>query len=408
MRNFLLVVCVAMIAQMTQSAQASQLKSNIYGFVEGYFEQVDKAPERSGGDGITEGKISDEDQPHEFDTPNISIMIKSTKGSKFSSFLNINATDTLTTRNAWVEMKLKGDMAKFRIGKLYRPFGLYNERLDAVPTYIGVEPPELFDGDHLLVTRTTNMMFHGEFDISGNVLRYALTTGNDERAGGEIPIGGDIRYTMYTDDTEWTIGSSFYFSNTAVPTKAVGEGSPDGGVANWMSEDNYKVMSLYTEYIKNSFTFQAGYFNANHDAKRDGEKLRSDEFENGALNQQQINRLCNGNMTTCADSEVNYDIETWYIRTGYSFETGIGEVTPYFQWDVYHNPESVYDKKNGGDKEAGLADDGKFTKSTLGVVFRPERELAIKVDASNHSQKIDGDMEDYAEIRSSFSYIWSL
>jgi hypothetical protein len=403
MKNFLLVICVAMIAQV---ASASQLKSSIYGFVEGYFEQVDKAPVRSGSTSTTEGSVSDEDQPHEFDTPNISIMVKSTKGSKFSSFLNINATDTLTTRNAWVEMKLKGEMAKFRIGKLYRPFGLYNERLDAVPTYIGVEPPELFDGDHLLVTRTTNMMFHGEFDVAGNVLRYALTTGNDERKGGEIPVGGDVRYTMYTDNSEWTIGSSFYFSNTAVPSKDVGEGSPDGGVANWMSEDKYKVVSLYTEFIKDSFTFQAGYFNANHDAKRDGSKLRN--METSALNQQQIQRLCNGDMSTCADSEVNYDIETWYIRTGYGFETSIGEVTPYVQWDVYHNPESVYDKANGGDKEAGLADDGKFIKQTLGVVFRPERELAIKVDASNHSQKVDGDNEDYSEVRASFSYIWSL
>jgi hypothetical protein len=403
MRKILLVICVAMIAQ---TASAAQLKSNIYGFVEGYFEQVDKAPVRSGSTATTEGKVSDEDQPHEFDTPNISIMVKSSKGSKFSSFLNINATDALETRNAWVEMKLKGEKAKFRIGKLYRPFGLYNERLDAVPTYIGVEPPELFDGDHLLVTRTTNMMFHGEFDVSGNVLRYALTTGNDERKGGEIPLGGDVRYTMYTDNSEWTIGSSFYFSNTAVPTKAVGDGSPDGGVANWMSEDEYKVLSLYTEFIKDSFTFQAGYFNANHDAKRSGTKLQN--MDTDALNQQQIKRLCKGDMSTCADSEVNYDIETWYIRTGYSFETSIGEVTPYVQWDVYHNPESVFNKDNGGDKEAGLADDGKFTKQTLGAVFRPERELAIKVDASNHSQKVDGDIEDYSEVRASFSYLWSI
>jgi len=85
-----------------------------------------------------------------------------------------------------------------------------------------------------------------------------------------------------------------------------------------------------------------------------------------------------------------------------------GEITPYLQWDYYKNPEMIADKGLGGDNEAGLSDDGSFVKQTLGVVIRPDRQLAIKFDASSHVQEMDGEMENYAEIRSSFSYIWSL
>ena len=65
------------------------------------------------------------------------------------------------------------------------------------------------------------MMLHGEKDLNGNTLRYALTTGNEERKSGEVPIGGDIRYTHIGEDSELIIGSSFYFSNTAAPSKKV-------------------------------------------------------------------------------------------------------------------------------------------------------------------------------------------
>jgi hypothetical protein len=389
------------------SVQASDIKSQVYGYVEGYVEQVEESPSRSGGTATSEGTLGKAANPHEFDTPNISIMVKSSKGNKYSSYLNIDASgDSLQTKNAWVDVKVKGDLFKFRIGKMYRPFGIYNERLDAVPTYIGIEPPELFDGDHLLLTRTTNMMLHGEKDLDGNTLRYSLTTGNEERSAGEVPVGGDVRYTYIGETSEIMIGTSFYFSNKAVPTQEVGGGSPNGGVANWMSEDEYKVLGLYLEYTRNAFKFQTAYYEANHDAKRSGTKLQG--MDTAALNDEQIQRLCSGNMSTCADSEVNYSVKTWYVRTGYSFETSIGEVTPYVQYDYYENPESVADKSNGGDNEAGIADDGAFVKQTLGVVIRPDSQFAIKVDASSHIQEIDDSTETYSEIRSSFSYIWSL
>ena len=73
--------------------------------------------------------------------------------------------EPLSVRNAWVEVPIYRDRVLLRVGKTYRRFGLYNEILDAVPTFIGIEPPELFDKDHLIVTRTTNVMLHGTLNL---------------------------------------------------------------------------------------------------------------------------------------------------------------------------------------------------------------------------------------------------
>ncbi len=398
----------AAICTLSSGVMAAKSNTSIYGYVEGYVEKVEKTPTRSGGNGTTEGQVTRVENAHEFQTPNVKFMVKNTTG-KYSSFLNIDASeDSVTMSNAWVESKLKGDYLKARIGKMYRKFGLYNERLDAVPTYIGIEAPELFDGDHLLLTRTTNFMFHGEKDLGEGTLYYSLSTGNDERAGSEIPLGGDVRYTLYGDDFEWTLGTSFYLSHKAAPSKGDEEGSPDGGVLNWMAEDKYEVLGFYTELKRKALTFQFAYYQADHDAIRDAAKVQ--KIQTTGLNDRQLARFCDGAaIATCTtNTSVNYKVKTWYVRTGYSIMTKSGEWTPYIQWDYYENPETIAYKKDGGDKEAGLADDGKFTKQTIGVVYKPNDSLALKLDASNHEQDIDGETVNYAEVRGSFSYVWQL
>lgn len=385
------------------SVQA-KMNTNFYGYIEGYLEQVEPQQQWEGGTASSQGEVKKKDNPHEFQTPNVTAMVKSTKG-KFSSFLNLSAASgEVETRNAWVEMR-KSDKLKFRIGKLYRPFGLYNERLDAVPTYIGIEAPELYDSDHLLLTRTTNFMMHGDFYVNGNTLRYAITTGNDERLGGEVPIGADLRYTKITDaGNTFLVGASFYTSGGA----AVRTDSNVGGVASWMERDEYTVSGLYTEYLTPKHTFQAAYYQSSHSAVRNLSTING--WDPSSLNDGQRERICGGaNWGSCTEADVDYDIVTWYVRYGYTFESNDwGMITPYVQWDYYKNPEMIANKDLGGDNEAGLADDGAFNKQTLGIFFRPENELAIKVDASNHQQEMDGKTVNYAEIRSSFSYIWAL
>lgn len=406
--NRSLMIGLAVFATAASTLSAAELKSNIYGYLEGYVEKVESSPARENGTSTAEGNAYRKKNPYEFNTPHINVMMKSVYKEKYSGYLNLTGEDGagVSVQNAWVETKIKDDLLKFRLGKMYRPFGLYNEQLDAVPTYMGIEPPELFDGDHLLLTRTTNMMIHGEKGFGSNILRYAVTTGNDEHFENAVPFGGDLRFAHYASNFDITVGSSFYVSNKAAPSKSVGSGSPDGGVLNWMESDSYNVLGFYTEFNMKGLKLQGAYYNADHDAKRKGSKLQS--LNTAQLTNQQISRLCGGNCATATDSFVSYDVKTWYVRAGYSFMTEMGELLPYLQWDYYSNPETVAQKSNGGDNEAGVADDGKFTKQTIGMVYRPYPVVAFKLDASNHSQKVEGKDVNYGELRFSYSYIWTL
>ncbi|MDD9940239.1 MAG: hypothetical protein OXU20_04155, partial [Myxococcales bacterium] len=69
---------------------------------------------------------------------------------------------------------------------------------------------------------------------------------------------------------------------------------------------------------------------------------------------------------------------------------------------------TIAKKDLGGDGEAGISDDGKFQKYTLGTVFRPVPQVALKLDGSAHVQDFNGKSEFYPEIRISFSYLWGL
>lgn len=402
-------VVAAICLTSVSSVWAEGIKSQVYGYIEGRLEKNEKTPSRSGGTASTPGTVARETSPHEFDTPNITLMVKSNYNDTFSSFLNLASPggEGVDTRNAWIEQKLAGDQLKFRLGKTYRPFGLYNELLDAVPTYMGIEPPELFDNDHLIVTRTTNLMIHGEQGFGTDILRYAVTTGNDERESDQIPLGGDLRYTKYGENYDWTFGSSFYLSNGKAKPFDL-DSKDDGGVQKWMESDKYDVLGFYSEFNTSKWKLQGAYYASNHDGVRSGDFLQANFGDDSSLNQRQLDRLCNGDCSSAGNSDAKYNVETWYLRAGYNIQTTVGQFVPYVQWDYYSNPETIANKDLGGDNEAGLSDDGKFNKQTLGLVYRPIPNAAIKLDTSNHNQKIDGKTTNYTEARFSYSYIWTL
>lgn len=384
----------------------SKSSVSLYGFIDAYAEKVAKTPAGVGGDGETDF----ESNPHEFDVPNLNFMVQASHGDKFRAFLNLAApgAEDLGVRTAWVEATVYRQYLQVRAGKLYRPFGLYNEMLDAVPTYMGIEPPELFDKDHLLLTRTTNFMLKGQYNSGSNTISYALTTGNDEREGGELPIGADINIDL---DSRIKVGSSFYSSNgNAVSSKSVGEGSPTGGVLPWMAKDSFKVYGAYAQLSLERLKIQTEFWIADHDATRDEDQVRA--LEGAGLNERQLARFgLDGDPTTmdAVNTDVDYKVATFYVRTGYTFPvSGWGSFTPYVQYDYYKNPETVQSKSVGGDNEAGLSDDGLFHKSTIGSVWRPIDQAAIKLDASTHTQTYNGETLTYPEVRISFSYLWDM
>ncbi len=393
-----------------ESATHRKFHTRVYGYIEAYWEKVANTPEGVASDGTTVFGAN----PYEFDVRNINVMIQTRSHDRFRGFLNVAAPggNDVSVRNAWVEVALLGDALALRAGKMYRPFGLYNEILDAIPTYIGIEPPELLDGDHLMLTRTTNLMLRGRWLKDTHSITYSLTTGNDERKGNSFPLGADLRYRHHSTsgNLTLTIGGSAYSSlGDAVPSRAVGEGSPDGGVATWMESDEFYVFGGYLELTLGNLHLQGAYWRSHHDAKRNPQEVI--KLLNANLNPRQLQRFGIGGSNPTVDDvirDVQYTVQTAYGRLGYTLNTEWGAIVPYMQYDFYRNPETIQSKDFGGDNEAGLSDNGQFHKATTGLVYRPISAFAAKIDGSIHIQDFNGTLEVYPEIRMSLSYHWQL
>jgi hypothetical protein len=338
-------------------------------------------------------------------------MLQNRISDEFKAFLNLNGSGagTLDVRNMWAEYAPTPRL-NLRVGKIYRHFGLYNEILDAVPTYFGIEPPELFDADHLILSRTTNFMVLGELPLGNGQVRYSLNTdqGEGEPVLGTLPVGGDLRLS-FADD-RYTVGTSFYTSNgNTTPDLTVGQGSPKSGVLPWMELDSFRVYGGYAQLRTSSVTLQAEYWRSPHDARRSPSRVVQ-MVRAARPNAAQLARFLVNPAAPVSEAnvarEADYAVETWYARAGYSRPTRIGQLEPYLQWDWYRNPETIASKSNGGDNEAGVADDGRFNKGTIGIVFRPVPEVAVKLDGSSHRYLFHGSRVHYEEVRFDVSIVF--
>jgi hypothetical protein len=359
------------------------------------------------------GRVGRENGVQEWSQPFFNVMMQHQFESRFKAFINLNGAGAgeIDVRNVWGEYS-HSNAFNVRAGKIYRKFGLYNEILDAVPTYYGIEPPEAFDADHLLISRTTNLMVYGAVRAGEGRLNYAFTSDNGEGRDieGNVPLGYDLNYNFGRGS--YTLGVSGYLSNGATNgDREVGEGSPRSGVLPWMARDSFNVVNAYAEARTGAFTFQAEWAQANHKAERDVDAVLA-VVEGGNLNPRQRARFLIDPNAAATASNVNtrgdYKVQLWYVRAGWSKETSKGEVGPYVQYDWYSNPETVGPKRVGGDAEAGNTDDGKFSKITAGVVFRPVPQVAFKVDGSVFQYRFLGERIAYPELRFDLSYAFGL
>jgi hypothetical protein len=74
--------------------------------------------------------------------------------------------------------------------------------------------------------------------------------------------------------------------------------------------------------------------------------------------------------------------------------------------------DGLFDERSfwdmGDPDEAGNFDGGKFTKDTVGLAYRPNPNVAIKVDHSFHFFKLLGRKTDYHEYRIDLSYFFGV
>jgi hypothetical protein len=176
----------------------------LYGYINSNLQKTFDYPSL-GTNGATE-RMTD---PFEW-TPvrNFHIYGKGNFTRKISYLFNLaRNNESIEIRNAWGNFAFR-DAIQVRVGKMYRKFGLYNERLDQIPTFIGIEPPEMLDTDHLFLTRTTSFMIHGQLQNPRRVISYAIMTDNGENGPKKklFPAGWDLRYKSYKNS--FIIGTS--------------------------------------------------------------------------------------------------------------------------------------------------------------------------------------------------------
>ena len=382
----------------------------LYGFIRTNVEQVFDIP-FIGENGRTE-KGND---PLEWSNPNFNLYGISKINDRFDIGFNIFAEDSdFELKNAWGNIRYNESL-QFKIGKQYRRFGLFNEKLDETPTFIGIEPPELLDGDHLLLPRTTRFMIHGIKEFEGATLLYSVDTDNAE-SGPErdvFPIGWDVRYKTSTLVVGLSGFSSTLAEGDTTSTTGVGGGSPKGGVLPWMSGDDYFVIGGFFEKSVNQWLVQGAYWVADHDATRDPSSVLT-VIANANINSDQCQNFvgqsdCSGIFSESdIITKADYKVKTAYLRIGYTFQSTYGPITPYFHYDWMNHPETIQSKTYGGDNESGFSDDGDFVKYSIGVVYNPLPEVAIKLDSSAHVQDFNGSSEIYPEIRLDVSYAFKM
>lgn len=386
-------------------------KFSLYGFVNANVEKVYSEPSIDAS-----GNTVTENAPMEWaPIKGFHIYGSGDLSKKISILFNIAAPDgEFELRNAYGNFEVH-PLFQVRVGKMYRRFGLYNEKLDQIPTFTGIEAPELFDTDHLFLTRTTTLMIHGEHKLSKGSIMYALTSGNSEAGPTEnvVPLGWDLRFK--SKELGLVIGTSGFTSslNGELTQSTVGfnDGSPKGGVLPWMDGDHYQVYGGFIEKKLGNLIIQAEYWNSPHSAERNAANTL-DLVQNAGINETQRANFLGENagldnaLLTEEDiiTNVDYNVQTAYIRLGYTINTNKGQFVPYVFYDWMSNPEVIQSKSWGGDNESGLADDGIFAKPSIGVVYRPIQNVAIKLDGSVHTQKFNGETVAYPEIRMDFSF----
>jgi hypothetical protein len=381
-----------------------------YGFARANMERVFHIPSLNGSGGTTFSN-----DPLEWSFPGVHLYGFARPVSFVDTLINIEGNhEGVIFREGWGNIRIDKAL-QVRAGKMYRRFGLFNEKLDQFPTFLGIEPPELFDKDHLLLTRTTYFAVHGAKQFGDYTASYFLTTGNGEGGAEDdvYPLGWDFR----VKGKSFQAGTSGFLSSMAggdtSSTTGVGDGSPRGGVLPWMSGDDYVVFGFFGEYVWKRLLLQAAYWQANHEADRDP----ADTAMTAGINPRQASRFFRTNpgcvaTSTCVPGDVrvpaDYTVRTFYLRAGYTFPTSWGAFTPYVFVDWMDHPEVIRNKGWGGDNESGLSDDGKFWKPSVGIVYKPHESVAIKLDSSAHIQDFNGKREVYPEVRLDISFAFKM
>jgi hypothetical protein len=388
-------------------------KARIYGYVRTNVERNFMVPTIDEG-----GNTAKENLPLEWSFPSFHLYGSTRPTERMEVTFNLfGDAEQVEVRNAYGNLRIS-DRLQIRAGLMYRRFDLFNDKLDQAPTFLGIEPPELFDDDHLMVPRTSLFAIHGTMPLTPKYeLSYMVDTDNGEggATSGVFPIGADVRVKGPSMVAALSAYTSNLGSKKAPSAVALGEGAPPAGILPWMAGDRYYVVDGAIEYQHYPLVLQAALGFAHHSGVRNPTDVL-DVVQNAGINARQRERFLGANagkadvdlMESDVVTDADYTIITGYARLGYTLDMPKGTLTPYVHFDSMRHPEVIQNEDFGGDDEAGFTDDGVFYKYSLGAVYKPYNSVAIKLDGSAHVQTFNGKTEVYPEVRFDISFAFNL
>lgn len=119
-------------------------------------------------------------------------------------------TGKIYLSNAFLDYKLT-DAFRVRIGKFVSPFGIYNERHDATPTFISTKLPHSVYGDHELSTGIKERLF-AETSTGIQVLGNLFASGWEVKYQWYLSNGRGTKPSEQDDNPNKGIGARFVVS----------------------------------------------------------------------------------------------------------------------------------------------------------------------------------------------------
>jgi len=385
-------------------------KLSFYGFLDAGTEKY------YGIDGTEVANYKDENW--EFKQPRFHLYGVSHLSKTFTVFFNLGhtvSTKNLELTNAWGNIKIKEGL-QLRLGKMYRRFDLFNERLDQTAAIIGIDPPEMYDPTQYILPIYSLAMLHGNLPIKKSVFSYALMLNNGE-SGAEknvLPLGWDFRLK----NDKFLVGTSGYLSNIgtnfSLPSVGFGKDTPEGAIRPWIQSEKYWVTGFYGEALLGNFSIKSGYYFSYHQAFRNPDKVL-EVIQNVRLEKDHLKRFVGTAnyqkpLAELSSKDIivatNYWVQTFYVRLAYNIYTPQGQFIPFLFADYIENSETIPDKNYGGSSKMGLADDGAFFRPTVGLMYKPIDNVAFKSELSFYNAEILDKKLSYPELRFQVAYMF--
>lgn len=299
--------------------------------------------------GMTMNKVGYMDRRNSFMAHRFNILMKSDFVEDFTAFANIeflhefNSAEgigSLVLEEGWFQYTYS-DALKIKGGVFLTAFGAFNKIHDASPTYWSTRTPIFFDemyNIHFLPER-------GNLEFSGKVM-------------------GKINYNIHFSNGEGVDKLGMDLNSTRSVGSRIGISPFDGLILGFSGHADKAIEESETEEKHGNGIVMDGSQN------EIDVKMLGVDFSYELSNFKTYGEFFQGSYQSGTDKN---------NKTGYFFVAGytFGKLTPFIEYDYFKNPDDFLYKNE-------------FSRSTIGINYKFNWRVALKLEALNHSFKMGG------------------